>query len=142
MYTKSQRLRIVEKGWKNFTGPLGGVMFKESISVEPVDPVAAARLGSVVRIERIDTNDQAGYGAEMQRIVDVKAEVVEELPRGVESVVVMPKKQTTPEYTREDLEKIADEKGIAGLRVIADPLGIRGRGISELISEILKGQSI
>jgi len=52
--------------------------------------------------------------------------------------------ETTPQekvgpthwWTREELEVIADKNGISGLRAIAKPLGIKGRGIDELIDEI------
>lgn len=43
-------------------------------------------------------------------------------------------------YTEEDLLKIADKEGITGLRKIAKPIGVRGRGKSELIKEILEAQ--
>jgi hypothetical protein len=47
--------------------------------------------------------------------------------------------QTT--YTREELEKIADEKGIKGLREIADPLGLKSNSIVPLIDSILEKQA-
>lgn len=43
----------------------------------------------------------------------------------------------TTVYARADLEKIADDDGIDGLRKIATPLNIKGRQITELIDKIL-----
>lgn len=43
----------------------------------------------------------------------------------------------TSKYSREDLEAIADTKGIAGLRAIADEFGVKGRSVSDLIEAIL-----
>lgn len=43
-------------------------------------------------------------------------------------------------YTEEDLLKVAEKEGITGLRKIAKPIGVRGRGKSELIREILEAQ--
>lgn len=43
-------------------------------------------------------------------------------------------------YERAELEKIADEKGIAGLREIADPMGVKDNSINGLIKEILQAQ--
>jgi hypothetical protein len=43
-------------------------------------------------------------------------------------------------YTREELEKIADDKGIAGLREIADPMGVKDNSIMGLIKEIIQAQ--
>ncbi|MCY1555013.1 hypothetical protein D9M68_916320 [compost metagenome] len=41
-----------------------------------------------------------------------------------------------PVATYEELVQIADEKGIAGLRAIAEPLGIKGRKVVELIDAL------
>lgn len=43
-------------------------------------------------------------------------------------------------WTRESLEELAGKDGIDGLRRVASPLGIKGRGKEELIAEILKAQ--
>lgn len=49
---------------------------------------------------------------------------------------------TTPtNFTREELEKIADEKGIKGIREIADPLGLKSNSIVPLIDAILEKQA-
>lgn len=43
-------------------------------------------------------------------------------------------------HTREELEEIEKREGIEGLRRIATPLGIKGRGKNELIGEIVKAE--
>ena len=43
-------------------------------------------------------------------------------------------------YTKEELEKIADEKGISGLRDIAVQFGVTSNSISSLIYKILDRQ--
>ena len=43
-------------------------------------------------------------------------------------------------YTREQLEQVADEKGMAGLRRIADEFGLKGKSIPGLIEAILQKQ--
>ena len=43
-------------------------------------------------------------------------------------------------YTREALEEISDSQGMAGLRTIAEPLGVKGTSKAELITEILEAQ--
>lgn len=43
-------------------------------------------------------------------------------------------------YSRKHLREIADKEGISGLRKIAKPFGLKGRGKSELIKEILEAQ--
>jgi hypothetical protein len=44
-------------------------------------------------------------------------------------------------YTADDLALIADEHGIKGLRTIAEPLGIKGNSISDLVKAILDKQA-
>lgn len=44
-------------------------------------------------------------------------------------------------YTRAELEAVGGNNGIQGLREIATPLNVKGRGVQELINEILKAQS-
>ena len=43
-------------------------------------------------------------------------------------------------FTREELESIADNEGIAGLRVIGNQVGVKAKGIVEMIEGILKAQ--
>jgi hypothetical protein len=42
--------------------------------------------------------------------------------------------------TREELESIEAKEGIGGLRRVAGPLGVKGRGKDELIGEIMRAQ--
>lgn len=141
MNTKSQRIRITEAGWGNYTGAFGGVEFDQGLSVESVDPMHISRLGSILAISMVDTNTQGGVGADLQRMQDTGAEVVPESPRTSESAAEVAPVANKTAYTREQLEKVADKHGIAGLRTIAEPMSIKGRGIHELIEEILKFQA-
>ncbi|MDO1521881.1 hypothetical protein Q2T75_23695 [Klebsiella variicola] len=43
-------------------------------------------------------------------------------------------------YTREELEAVADSEGIAGLRLIGGVMGVKAKGIVEMIDGILKAQ--
>ena len=140
MNSKSQRVRISERGWSNYTGYFGGVEFKNGLSVELVDPAQMTRLGAIVSLTMVDTDEQAGVAANLVRTHFDKAEVVKESPRGVQPSVAPAEVHETPKYTREFLESEADKNGIAGLRAIGDTLGVRGRGINELIEAILAAQ--
>ena len=42
------------------------------------------------------------------------------------------------EWTREELEAIADKEGIAGLRKIATPMGIKGQSVPSLIDKVIE----
>lgn len=50
-------------------------------------------------------------------------------------------KLSQPLFTKEDLQKIADEKGIAGLREIGDKMNIKFRSVEEGIRELLAAQN-
>ena len=45
-----------------------------------------------------------------------------------------------PKFTREELESLADEQGISGLRVVGNRLGVKAKGIVEMIDGIMKAQ--
>ena len=147
MNQKSQRIRISEAGWATFTGHLGGVYFDNGISAEAVDPAMTLRLGSLMSITKVDTDEQAGGAAEDQRNINSSAPVEAPIVGAefVEAAATTPVKVATHApavtHTRESLEAIADAQGIAGLREIAEPKGIKGRGIAELIEEILADQA-
>jgi hypothetical protein len=49
--------------------------------------------------------------------------------------------ETAKVWTREELEVVADAKGIAGLREIADPLNVKSNAIPSLIDKIIQAQS-
>lgn len=136
----AQRIKIVEKGWGNFNGTFGGVEFLNSLSVEAVAPATARQLGSLVRIELCDSEAQitsnSDYLANKETPAKSESTLID-----VETANAATKEhqkvEEAAQYTREDLEKVADQRGIAGVREIADTLGVRGRSIAELIDAIL-----
>jgi len=56
-------------------------------------------------------------------------------------VVTLSEPTAAEVWTADSLAAVADAKGIAGLRAIAEPKGIKGRSINELIREILAAQA-
>lgn len=66
--------------------------------------------------------------------IEVQTAPVEQDDQGETDASEMP-------WTADSLAAIADAKGIAGLRAIAEPKGIKGRSINELIREILAAQA-
>lgn len=148
-----QRIRIVEPGWDRYTGILGAVEFKDGVSVEPVAKHEINRIGAALRIEGVESGEQENSGVDILRSWSNRAKV-ENLPRASEKADETPEKtekdgeseQKADEkpahvWTEEELAAIADEKGIAGLREIAEPMGVKGRAIAELIREILNKQA-
>lgn len=141
---KAQRLKITEKGWATFSDYYGGIKFTNGISDEAVSPQVAAQIGSYIRIEAIDDGAQVGestvYGKGKNAKAPVKKALVDETPHTEAPEVAAKKQVEKTRYTKESLEAIADQSGIGGLRVIAEQYGVKGRGIVELITEILKAQ--
>lgn len=134
----AQRIRITEKGWGTYNGFLGTVEFVDGLSVDAVAPITARHIGSIVRIENCDSQEQGGASADLQRKMHTPAPTNVTVPQP--DAPPAPAATVKVAHTRESLEATADAHGIAGLRAIADPMNVKGRGIMELISEILAAQ--
>lgn len=139
---KAQRLRITERGWENYSDYLAGIKFENGISVDAVAPSVANQIGSTLRVEAIDDGAQVGEAAQWKNAQTTKAAVVTPLSEKTPDTIAPEAAKTVSveKYTREQLEAIADAEGIGGLRAIGEKFGVKGRGIVELITEILKAQ--
>lgn len=62
----------------------------------------------------------------------------EQKPEGENVQVEGTDDQEQVSFTREQLEKVADEEGISGLRKIATPLGVGAKSIEDLINKLLE----
>ncbi len=69
-------------------------------------------------------------------IVETAAPDIVPMKRGTAEVEAKPVQR----FTREELESIADCEGIAGLRQIGNQIGVKAKGIVEMIEGILKAQ--
>lgn len=146
------KLRIIQKGFENYTGPMGMTLFKNGESVEDVSEREALRLSSCMRFEWIDgtqvkvTSWTAEPSAPVGRqTFAVKSDGKPEKVAGndgkekfMETKVSKELIQITRRWTLAELEDIADRKGIAGLREIAGKLGIKGTSINKLINSIME----
>lgn len=128
------KLKITERGWAGFTGQLGEVDFEDGISTE-VTETQARRLANIIQIETLDGRNPSAS----QNVLDSQAI---EMKQGMDHVAVQSTVAATQRsFTKEELEKIAEERGIGGLRAIAEPLGIVGRSINILINAIIAQQA-
>jgi len=134
-------VRIVEPGFETFTGLLIGVPFKDGVSVRSLIGSESSALGGLFRVEALDGGAQIGVSADMVRNVNQEAPVVNTSERGVDGKDVKTPLPEVNVYSREDLETLADAEGISGLRKIAEPLGIKGKSINDLIRDILAKQT-
>lgn len=147
-----KKLRITHAGWENFTGWLGPVRFENSVSVEPTTPQIINQLAAAVSMVEFDEDG-----------VETIAGVAHAMAEGrglsyLEPTVLVPVTQAELDaekarelatkgkppieefHTSESLLKIADELGMAGIREIAKPWGVKDRSIPKLIHAILVAQ--
>lgn len=131
------KIRIVEPGWQGFTGQFGVCEFKDGVSVGDVSTSDASFMASLVAIENIETGKSPNPGQTILDAADMIAPVETKLQSKEESDAAAAQQG----YTREQLEAVADAKGIKGIREIADKLGFKGNSITDLIEKILTAQS-
>lgn len=147
-----KHLKITSKGWAGYTGNLGRVEFKDGVSVEPVTRVLADRLSGLISfVEVDDEGNEAPTGiahrlvAESRDRIPVLARLERQSPgdRLQEETLEALRQEKAPAqvYTGEQLETIASEKGMRGLRLVGDAWGVKHRSIPDLIKLILVAQS-
>lgn len=140
---KAQRLKITESGMATYSDFFCGIKFTDGLSDEAVAPAVQLQIGSLIRVEGVDDDKQVGASEDFQSRKKNKAPVVVAMADAEPETVSADTADSKPmqsKHTREDLEKIADDFGIQGLRSIAEGYGVKGRGIVELVNEILKAQ--
>ncbi len=133
------KLRIIQQGFENYTGQIGVTFFEDGLSTDHVSVMDATRMGAVMGFEWENGNttnvaqillDKANEGAPN---VDIPVT----LPSSKAEEITTPVPQNDL-YTEADLAAIADAKGIAGLRAIADPIGVKGSSIRGIMDAILQ----
>lgn len=143
MSEDKQKIKIIEPGMIHYTGPVGMVSFVDGVSVEPVDKLARNFVGAIFRCELADKPGyQVGSAADEIRGNHVKfddpnVKVFNNATFDMKNSVPNIKK---PNYTREELEQIADELGLNGVRDIAKIWSVTGRSIQQVIDAILNAQ--
>ncbi|HHN8518370.1 TPA: hypothetical protein ACRRZQ_003735 [Klebsiella quasipneumoniae] len=137
---KSAKVKLLESTFKGYTGLLCGVQFEDGVSVEELPFVDQQRICASMRAETVDGRNVSAAGAYSERYT-VNAEAVKEY--AAEPVTNLVRGTVEPGvqiYTREELEAVADSEGIAGLRLIGGVMGVKAKGIVEMIDGILKAQ--
>lgn len=139
------KLRLTQAGFENYTGQMGVVMFKDGLSETDVLPIDGVRIAAAIGAEWEDGNTP-NKGEMYLTVADAPAHVG--VPGGSNEESASTSSDGVQAsgapggvvYSEADLAKIADDKGIAGLREIGDPIGAKGTSIVGLIAEILKKQ--
>lgn len=150
-------IKLVEPGFEGYTGRLSRIDFVNGVSVESMPMRDAERLGNNMKIVDAATGDPlsmtrrmaesesktaAQLGIEVAVLVPIvrddsgEAKAVE--PEAKQKAVIPPKSEPKIyDYTREQLEEIADKTGITGIREFSKQYGINGRSIVEIIESLL-----
>lgn len=142
------KLRLTQGGFENYTGQMGVVWFENGLSTTDVLPIDGIRISAAIGatwedgsaanvgdmyLNSMDVPAHVGMGAINAMSVEPEAPA----PQQKEASVTAP----STAYTEEMLAKIADEKGIAGVREVGDQFGVKGTSIVSLIAAILKAQA-
>lgn len=145
-----KRLKVVTSRMAGYTGVLGRVRFKDGISEEALPRHIRDQMGACMELVEIDEfgNEQpAGPQYRLIHEANLRAPVKEPLQRQTEAEkeveLTVSALEVNPNVvieTRETLEQIASEKGIAGLREIAKRWNVKHRSMVVLIEMILEAQ--
>lgn len=132
------KLKIIEKGWETYTGPLRGGMFVNGVC-EDISPDHARQLANYIRVE----TDEGKNPSSSQAIIDAQdtpafSPTYQNAEESGNLSGTM--KPASKQYTQAELEAVADAKGIDGLREIATPMNVKGTSIVKLITTILEVQ--
>jgi len=155
------QVKITDPGFAGFTGHFGTVYFENGVS-EHISSAEAERLGCIVKCETLDGQNPSAT----QRMVDIQHKNLDELlaqgkgvvgadraavqtPESNQTVAktedaggeTKPGVQPSLNFTREDLEALADKEGITGLRNIGSQHGVKGRSIADIIDELMAIQA-
>jgi hypothetical protein len=144
------KLRLTQPGFEGYSAQMGVVFFENGLSTTDVSPHDAIRMAAVMGCEwedgspanvgqmYLDGMNAPAPSDQEQRDAhgsDADGSSTDDSGEQGSGDVV---KQAGVSYTEEQLAAIADDKGITGLRDIADPLGIKGNSIRGLIDAIVK----
>ena len=128
------KLKLTAVGYEEFSGLFGIVEFTNGLSNEDVNPQIAKRFACIISVEWEDGTKVGVADALIENL---------HMEAPTEAATVIPPEETikpvsSTAWTEEELGAVADEKGIAGLREIAEPHGIKGNSIASLIKGIIE----
>lgn len=141
---RARRVRITEPGWASFSDVFGTALFKDGVSVEQITWQEQQRLGGILRMESAEEDEveiRLGPSAELTRNREMGADDARVTNMDKAVIVNGEARLAVANYTRAELEDVADRKGLAGLRDIAAAWSVKGRSVNDLVHAILDAQS-
>lgn len=146
------RIKITQAGWAGFTGEIGITQFKDGISVDHVGRREIVVIGASLSLIEVDDDGDEGENPALQHrmlsdgSMSMPAEILKPLARATDEAPAAPRaaKAIDPTaitfHTKDELEKLAETKGLNGLRAIMDPLNVKAVSINKAIQVILKAE--
>jgi hypothetical protein len=143
-------LKVATSRMAGYTGVLGPVRFKDGVSEEMLPRHIRDRMAASMEFLEIDEDGNEQHAGAQHRLIreyKERAPKVASLARQTDTekaaeiasnVVISAKDPVL--VTRDGLEKIAEEKGIKGLREVGNKWGVKHRAIPTLIEMILDAQ--
>lgn len=146
-------LRLIQKGYEGYTGPIGSYEFANGVSVSQLVRPDRDRIAAAFECSEFETaggsENLAGVAHRLVAESKAMSEAHEPLARQTDdekeienasaALAGEPMRQI---FTREDLEAVADKKGLAALREVAKPWDVKHRSIPALISLVLTAQQV
>ncbi|WP_323016472.1 hypothetical protein [Castellaniella sp.] len=138
------KLKIIERGYENFSGLLGITFFTDAVSDDDVNHKEAVLLASLVRVADAETGQPVSAFDQERAVWNTAVSQ----PAPLQPARTQPKAApvantpvaTVKQYTRENLEELADKGGINALRKVGNEFNVKNASIAGLIDEILQAQ--
>lgn len=147
---ETKYLRCADKAYKNYTGFIGVVEFKDGLSIEKQPRLERDRMAASMAFEEVDDDGNAQAAGPAHRLVSesaARAPVAKKLLRQTDQekaneTVEMAKEfsPVPPIHSREELEAIADKDGMSGIREVAVHWNVKHRAMVVLMQMILDEQ--
>lgn len=161
------KVKILDKGFANYTGAFGTVSFVDGVS-EEISNAEATQLGNILAVENVETKENPSITQQMavrrdQSMAEISKRQTPIEPSGTPKQVfgvpndagdkILPLADKTQmrnivqnglsyDYTEADLDALVQKEGIAGLRAFAEPYGVNGRSIAGMVKELMEQKGL
>lgn len=137
----SKRVRIVQKNMTTYSGPIGAHNFTDGKSDTALSYHEYMSLGACMAIVPLDQKSEKKILTPASVMVDRTATSESEFVKKFnDGTVFLEADKEDREYSREELEEIAQKSGLPGVREIARKFNCTGRSISDCINAIIEAQ--
>lgn len=153
------KVRLLDPGFKNFTGQFGFVDFVDGVS-DDISRAEAERLGCILPVEEVGTGRNPAITQSMverhnqnleemgvARTVGRTVAAISEQPTAPKPAAAKVENTAEPvkvpvelkyDYTEEDLDALIKKEGIAGLRAFTEAYGVNGKSIPSIVKKMME----